>query len=90
MKKAYCCICGNKLGRKIICVRKESTYKPFGLSFLKEKKRCYTLVLSVYKCKCCDYLIDYDRQKEISATQKETGNNILPNGKQIIKRNKVF
>ena len=41
LKKAYCCICGNKLGRKIICVREEYTYKPFGLSLLKEKKRSY-------------------------------------------------
>lgn len=90
LKKAYCCICGNKLGRKITCVRKECTYKPFGISFLKEKKRCYWLVLPVYKCKCCDYLIECDRQKEISAAQKEIGDNILPNGKQIIKRNKVF
>lgn len=90
LKKAYCCICGHKLGRKIICVREEYTYKPFGLSLLKEKKRSYLLVLPVYKCKCCDYLIEYARQKEISTEQKETGDNILSNGKQIIKSNKVF
>ena len=90
LKKAYCCICSQKLGRKIICVRDEFTYKPFGLPFLKEKKRSYLLVLPVYKCKCCGYSIEYARQKEISTEQKETGDNILSNGKQIIKRNKIF
>lgn len=89
-KKAYCCICGNELRRKITCIRKECTYKPFGMPFLKKKKRVYLLVLPVYKCKCCNYLIEYTSQKEISTAQKETGGNILSKGKLIIKRNKIF
>ena len=90
LRKAYCCICGNKMGRKITCIHKEITYKPFCISFLKEKKRVYFLVLPVYKCKCCDYLIEYARQKEISTVQKETGKNILSNGKQLVKINKIL
>lgn len=90
LRKAYCCICGNKMGRKITCIHKESTYKPFGILFLKEKRWDYFLVLPVYKCKCCDYLIEYAKQKEISTIQKKTGKNILSNGKELVKRNKIL
>ena len=90
LKKAYCCICGNKLSRKIICIHEETTSKPFGMPFLKGRNRSYLLVLPVYKCKNCVYLIEYDEQKKISKQQKEIGEKILPNGKQLIKKSQVL
>ena len=89
-QKKYCCICGKKMGRKIICVHKEYTYKPFSINFLKERKRAYMLVLLAYKCESCKYLIEYVNQKKISTAQKETGENILSNGKKIIQKNKIL
>jgi len=47
------------------------------------------IVIPVYYCKKCDYMIDYDSQKEIYIKQKENSTYILSDGKSLVKKLKV-
>ena len=89
LKRNYCCICGNKFKRKIIHLRNIYKYRPFCLPFLKERKASSILITPVYYCKNCDYLIDYDEQKNITQLQKQYNTHVLENGKTLIKKHKV-
>ena len=89
LKREHCCICGSRLKRKITCIYKECTYKPFGIPFLKERKRFYLLLMPVYRCKYCGYLIERVKQKKVSEMQKECGSYLLTDGKNIIHRFKI-
>ena len=89
LKKRYCALCGEKLKRKIIQTDQIYTYKPFCLPFLKERQAKRIIVIPVYYCKKCDYMIDYDSQKQIYIKQKENNTYILSDGKSLVKKLKV-
>lgn len=89
LKREHCCICGSRLKRKITCIYKECTYKPFGIPFKKKRKRFYLLLMPVYRCKYCGYLIERVKQKKVSEMQKECGSYLLTDGKNIINRFKI-
>ncbi len=89
LKKNYCCLCGEKLKVRIIILHVKGFYKPFHLSFLKEKPYEYNTIIPVYFCKKCKYYIKYDNQKEIKKMQNEYNCKILSEGKKIIEKFKI-
>jgi len=89
LKKSFCCKCGKKLNRKIIFINNSNTYRTFGLKFLKERTRSYWLILPVYYCKQCDYMIECSNQRKIEIKQKEEKSYILSKSKYLIKKFKV-
>lgn len=88
-KKRHCALCGLKLNRKIICIDQIYTYRPFCLPFLKEREAKRIIVTPVYYCRKCNYMIDYDSQKQISIKQKENNSYILSEGNNLIKKLKI-
>lgn len=87
IKKSHCCICGKKMKRKITFKWKELSYRPFGIKFLKQRTRSYWLLLPVYYCEKCDYMIEYSNQCIIQGFQKDE--KILSNGKTLVKKYKI-
>ncbi len=88
-KRHYCVICGKKLRRKITILESVVKYKPFGIPFAKERKSHRTIVSPVYRCKNCDYMIEYDNQKIVNRLQKENNSIILINAKRLVKKYRV-
>lgn len=81
-KKNYCCICGQKLKRRIKIIH--YFYHTKNIIF-KEIERHVNVITSVYYCDVCDYGILYNDQQEIKQQQDIIGQYVLPNAKNIIK-----